>query len=116
MPKPLPRTEPWRFAPPDAWRRLLRLPRRLDLAREGHVLAACQLALARYLYRYARISPRRLVRRPALVHATPTHLDLRFDARWVELEVRLAGLDLDPGWVPWLGRVVTFHYDYEGRP
>ena len=63
-----------------------------------------------------KISLRRLVRRPALVHATPTHIDLCFDARWVELEVRLAGLDLDPGWVPWLGRVVTFHYDYEGRP
>jgi hypothetical protein len=75
----------------------------------------CQVVLARYLRRYAKTSPRRLVRRPALVHATPTHIDLCFDARWVELEVRLAGLDLDPGWVPWLGRVVNFHYD-EGRP
>src|SRR3546814_2319166 len=40
--------------------------------------------LARFLRRYAKISPRRLVRRPALVHATPTHIDLCFDARWVE--------------------------------
>jgi hypothetical protein len=28
----------------------------------------------------------------------------------VDIEVRRAGLDLDPGWVPWLGRVVTFGY------
>jgi hypothetical protein len=116
LPKPLPREEPRAFVPPDAWRTLMRLPRGVDLGREDCLLAVCQLVLARYLRRYARISPRRLVRRPALVHATPTHIDLCFDARWVELEVRLAGLDLDPGWVPWLGRVVSFHYDDEGRP
>jgi hypothetical protein len=35
----------------------------------------------------------------------------------VRLEIRLAGLDLDPGWVPWLGRVVSFHYlDGLGAP
>ena len=115
LPKPLPRTAPRAFVPPQAWRSL-RLPHGADLGREDCLLAACHLVLARFLRRYAQISLRRLVRRPALVHATPTHIDLCFDARWVELEVRLAGLDLDPGWVPWLGRVVTFHYDYEGRP
>jgi hypothetical protein len=115
LPRPLPRTAPRSFVPPDAWHGL-RLPRGADLGREDCLLAACQLVLARFLRRYARISLRRLVRRPALVHATPTHIDLRFDARWVDLELRLAGLDLDPGWVPWLGRVVSFHYDYEGQP
>jgi hypothetical protein len=116
LPKPLPRTAPRAFVPPDAWRSLMRLPRGADLGREDCLLAVCQLALARFLHRHAKISPRRLIRRPALVHATPTHIDLCFDARWVELEVRLAGLDLDPGWVPWLGRVVSVHYDYEGLP
>ena len=24
--------------------------------------------------------------------------------------IRRVGLDIDPGWVPWLGRIVTFHY------
>jgi hypothetical protein len=116
LPKPLPREGlPRAFVPPDAWRGLLRLPRGADLGHEDGLLAACQLVLARYLRRHARMSLRRLVHRPALVHATPTHIDLRFAARWVELEVRLAGLDLDPGWVPWLGRVVSFHYDYEGQ-
>jgi hypothetical protein len=26
------------------------------------------------------------------------------------MRIRRAGLDIDPGWVPWLGRVVSFHY------
>ena len=43
--------------------------------------------------------------------ATETHLDLEFATVDVDVELRLAGLDLDPGWVPWLGRVVAFHYD-----
>jgi hypothetical protein len=116
LPKPLPRAQPRSFVAPAAWQGLVLLPRRIDLGREEGLLAACQLVLARYLRRYARISPRRLVRRPALVHATRSHIDLCFDARWVELDVRRTGLDLDPGWVPWLGRVVSFHYDYEGRP
>jgi hypothetical protein len=116
LPKPLPRTAPPDFLLPTAWQGLMRLPRGVDLGRADCLLAVCQLALARFLRRYAKISPRRLIGRPALVHATPTHIDLRFDARWVEMEVRLAGLDLNPGWVPWLGRVVTFHYDYEGGP
>jgi hypothetical protein len=29
----------------------------------------------------------------------------------VDIAVRLAGLDANPGWVPSLGRVVTFYYD-----
>jgi hypothetical protein len=28
----------------------------------------------------------------------------------VDLAVRLAGLDRDPGWVPMLGRIVLFHF------
>jgi hypothetical protein len=51
------------------------------------------------------------LRQTARLWATETHLDLDLAANEVEIEVRLAGLDLDPGWVPWLGRIVTFHYD-----
>lgn len=29
----------------------------------------------------------------------------------VDVEVRVAGLDLDPGWVPWLGCVLRFRYE-----
>jgi hypothetical protein len=48
---------------------------------------------------------------PARLRATETHVDLELATTTVDLAVRLAGLDLDPGWVPWLGRVVAFHYD-----
>jgi len=45
-----------------------------------------------------------------VVRATETHLDLELATTRVDLAVRLAGLDFDPGWVSWLGRVVSFHY------
>ena len=48
---------------------------------------------------------------PARLWATETHLDLDLDTTSIDLALRLSGLDLDPGRVPWLGRVVRFHYD-----
>lgn len=48
---------------------------------------------------------------PARLRATETHLDLDLEVTDIDIAVRLAGLDFDPGWVPWLGRVVAFHYD-----
>lgn len=51
-----------------------------------------------------------LLARPALVSCTRSHLDICYPQEYASLAVRLAGLDLDPGWVPWLGRVVAFHY------
>jgi len=51
-----------------------------------------------------------LLRVAARVIYTATHVDVEFPESAVRLPVRLAGLDFNPGWVPWLGRVVTFHY------
>lgn len=48
---------------------------------------------------------------PARVLASSTHLDLHFDTSAVRDDIRLAGLDVDPGWLPWLGAVVRIHYD-----
>jgi hypothetical protein len=47
----------------------------------------------------------------ARLRATETHLDLELATDTVDLALRLSGLDLNPGWVPWLGRVVAFLYD-----
>lgn len=55
---------------------------------------------------------RRLAARRGRIVSTATHLDIEYDGRDVDPAVRIAGLDLDPGWTPGLGRVVTFHYDY----
>ena len=57
-----------------------------------------------------RIGLHTLVCRPAAMRITPTHVDLRQPIDAVDLRIRRAGLDLDPGWVPWLGRVLRFHY------
>jgi hypothetical protein len=37
-------------------------------------------------------------------------VDLFFRLDQIDVRARLAGLDRDPGWVPALGRVITFHY------
>jgi hypothetical protein len=71
------------------------------------------LAAGRWCRRHARLRLRDVVCRPGRLLATDTHLDVVLDPRAADIRVRRAGLDLDPGWVPWLGRVVTFHYSYE---
>jgi hypothetical protein len=38
-------------------------------------------------------------------------LELRLPLSEVSLDLRRAGLDLDPGWLPWLGTVVRFVYE-----
>jgi hypothetical protein len=71
---------------------------------------ALLLAAVRWLRRAVRIGLRGLVCRPGGLSVTRTHLDVYFDLRQVDIRIRRTGLDLDPGWLPWLGRVVAFHY------
>ena len=52
-----------------------------------------------------------LLDRTGRVFVTPTHVDLLMPLDQARIEVRLAGLDVDPGWVPALGRVIAFHFD-----
>lgn len=47
---------------------------------------------------------------PARLIASPSHIDLHFRPNDVRLPLRRVGLDINPGWLPWLGRVVKFHY------
>jgi hypothetical protein len=46
----------------------------------------------------------------ARLFVTRTHVDLTFRLEQIDLKARLAGLDRDPGWVPSLGRVISFHF------
>ena len=73
-------------------------------------LAAWRCLLRRYCRVYAHIGLHDLVVRPGRIVVTPLHLDVFFEPGAVDLRIRRAGLDLDPGWVPWLGRVLRFHY------
>ncbi|MDA8128535.1 MAG: hypothetical protein M0Z73_07560 [Betaproteobacteria bacterium] len=73
--------------------------------------AALWLAAARrWLRRAGRIALASAVLRPARLSATPTHVDVHFRLQDTDLRVRRLGLDIDPGWLPWFGRVVSFHY------
>jgi hypothetical protein len=52
-----------------------------------------------------------LCQRYARVRAMDTHIDVFFRLADLPLEIRFAGLDRDPGWVPAAGRFITFHFD-----
>lgn len=52
-----------------------------------------------------------ICRQRARVSATATHVDVFFSLAELPIEIRLAGLDRDPGWVPSAGRFVTFHFE-----
>jgi hypothetical protein len=67
-------------------------------------------AARRWLRRRAGIGLASLVLRPARLGHTATHLDMHFYVNDVDMRVRRAGLDIDPGWLPWFGRIVTYHY------
>ena len=47
----------------------------------------------------------------ARLRVAATHLDAHLLLADLPLEVRLAGLDRDPGWVPAAGRYIRFHFD-----
>jgi hypothetical protein len=51
-----------------------------------------------------------VLRRRAGIVADPGWLEVHFPLDGVSTEIRRAGLDLDLGWIPWLGVVVRFVY------
>lgn len=52
-----------------------------------------------------------LCEQEARVVVTASHVDVHFRLSGLPIEIRLAGLDRDPGWVPAAGRFVAFHYE-----
>jgi hypothetical protein len=46
----------------------------------------------------------------ARVNVSPTRLDLFFSLDELPIEIRLSGLDRNPGWVPSAGRHIHFHF------
>ncbi|WP_327397364.1 hypothetical protein [Streptomyces phaeochromogenes] len=53
---------------------------------------------------------RALAARRGTVFFSPGWIDLVLALDEVDVDVRVAGLDLDPGWVPWLGCVLRYCY------
>jgi hypothetical protein len=52
-----------------------------------------------------------LCRRPGRVVLTLTHVDVTFALDHHPIELRMAGLDRDLGWIPAAGRYVAFHFE-----
>jgi len=52
-----------------------------------------------------------LVRRPARVHVSSAAIDVSYSLAELPIEIRMSGLDRDPGWVPAAGRAIGFHFD-----
>ena len=88
-------------------------PFRPDEGLDGLVLTWIE-SLEDWLAEHVELTLEEVVRRSAAVTCTRTHVDVVFDMESSEVAIRRAGLDIDPGWVPWLGRVVSFHYVFGG--
>jgi hypothetical protein len=74
-----------------------------------------QLLIGRYLFRYAGIGLRSLINRSGRIACSRTHLDIMFGLDQLDIRIRKAGLDINPGWVGWLGKVIQFHYESGDR-
>jgi hypothetical protein len=82
----------------------------IDVDRVNLVSNAWLVASRRWLRRFAGIGVASLVMRQGAIDLSATHVDAFFGLRDSDMRVRRVGLDLDPGWVPWYERVISFHY------
>ena len=71
--------------------------------------------IRRWCRRNGEIGLREIVRRPGFVTLTRAHLDVSLSIDSADIRIRRIGLDLDPGWLPWFGRVIHFHYRHRGE-
>jgi hypothetical protein len=101
---------------------------------EDPQVEAEELAIEAYAARWARVTAERLrgkergkeevadasgdaeiveqlAHRQATILQEPGWVEVCLRSDDVDLEVRRAGLDLDPGWVWWLGQVIRFRYE-----
>jgi hypothetical protein len=78
--------------------------------RWGLLFRAWLTAARRWSERNAGTEWQTLIRRPGFVRFSRTRIDVRFAPELADPAIRRVALDVDPGWVPWIGRVVRFHY------
>ncbi len=74
-------------------------------------LDAWLVAVRRWVRREIRMGLLALICRRGRVLVSRSHLEIGFALDQADVRLRRQGLDVNPGWVPWLGRVVQFHYD-----
>ena len=71
------------------------------------------VAVRRWCWYSAGIKVHEVVNRDGLVSLNRTDLDVTLPLSSAEFRIRRAGLDVDPGWLPWFGKVVRFHYVWD---
>ncbi len=97
---------------PSWWPSNLRLSR--DTAALDDLVRAWSVAARRWCWRMGKINVREIVSRAGIFSVDRTDLDVSMPLDRADVRVRRIGLDLDPGWLPWFGRVVRFHYPHRG--
>lgn len=73
-------------------------------------LAAWRIGLDRWLRRRAHLRLADIARRPGWLAGEGEGIDVRFPLDAADIRLRRHALDVDPGWVGWLGRVVRYRY------
>ncbi|HEX5182275.1 MAG TPA: hypothetical protein VFW19_03880 [Allosphingosinicella sp.] len=76
---------------------------------------AWRRALARAFRRSGRINLACLIRKPGRLSWAEERLIVRFPMTAIDLRLRRRALDVDPGWVDWLGFSVRYVYSAEGE-
>lgn len=71
--------------------------------------------LDRWLRRRARIPLHRLVWKRGEVAVADEALTVRFPPEAADIRLRRRALDVDPGWVDWLGLAIRYRYDGKAR-
>jgi hypothetical protein len=75
------------------------------------------IAVRRWCWRMGAITVKEITVRRGRVWLTRNHLDIALALADADIRIRRLGLDIDPGWLPWLGAfglVVQFHYREHG--
>jgi hypothetical protein len=73
-------------------------------------LTAWRVGLDRWLRRRARIKLAEVVSKRGWISASDAAVAVRFRVEAAELRLRRLALDVDPGWVPFLGLAIRYHY------
>ena len=105
--------EVFHFRTPDNWPTLLKR-KIVYVNKEMSGLAVLNHwlhAISCYTRLYACMNIRQIVCRNGKISVTPTHVDLFYTMNQIDINIRMAGIDIDPGWVSWLGKIITIYYE-----